>query len=547
MYKRILPVLIILLCSCSSLKTEQELLSQSYKRSDFEESKAILNSKEFQKEQNRLLRLMELSTVSYRELKYFEALKVLEDAQNLADKLYTKSIKSLILSGFLGREAKEFYGKIFERSYLYHLQAKIFFKLYSGQKFLKLEGNSQNKNFIETKIPKEERRKYLLQARSIVLKWNSFYEGLKRSAPNNYFSYDYYQQLIAALIHEEVGTRKERNIALILYENTLKDFEKLIALYPSFNLNYESTLEGYLNRKGKSLVTLTPKGIKLKDFITFKVLNLTKKIKKNKYQKRLKELSPSDDVLLKLEKDQKNITIISSFGLIDPMKEKIVSYNLNWILDKIEDQNLRTVVEVIGISTLTYFTLGTLGLSTYSYTRHGERGRYIYRDVHVGNSLIKNIGIDIKIPYQNDDFRYDQVRLVSTQRELGTFSTLNSNVERSYISTKQYANKYYGTFGPKMALKYLGAIVAAYSSYKALKKADNPFASTLALAQYLVSTKAIVATQKVDLRSWVGLSRINQFLNISRSEAQQEGLSLNVNGESKQLLDGISTNSLFFL
>ena len=534
------------MCSCSSLTSRQELLKKSYISGDYKEALSVINSKEFKEKENELLYLLELSSIYHGQKKRLIALENLNKAQILAGKLYTKSIRELILSGFIGDDAKSFYGKIFERSAIFHMQIINMFKLYTGEEYIDVTKEGE----VTKTIPKEERRKYLLQARSVVLAWSSFYETLQRETERNFFAFDYHQRLLGALIHEEVGTTNDMNTALILYKNTFSDFDKLISIYPSFNKKSQAAIDEYFSDKKITQIEYSDSAHELLDFIKFKILSITKKRRSYDYKKELKKLNPSKDILAKLNSNEKNITLIYSNDYLDVMKTKIIAYNLYWALNKIEDPSVRKLVEVVGVSTLTYFTLGTLGFSTYSsYSNNG----YVYHPFSAGNELIKNIGIEVKIPFVEPSLGTSETKLILESKESKLklpLSVFNSYQDKLYTSTKQYADRYYNTLGPKIAIKYLVAILAAYKTNQSLKEAKNPFANALTLAQFLISTKAIAATQTVDTRHWVGLSKNSLFKNIAIKTGSYDISTTSAGKETDvgtQLIVSKNGPSLFFL
>lgn len=491
---------------------------------------------------------MELSSIKFYQKRYTESLDVLNDAQNLADDLYTKSIRQLILSSVLGDDYKDFYGKIFERSALFHLQILNLYSLYSGEEYL-ISNKVENKEVTEKKvIPIIERESFLMQARSVALAWDSFYSTLQKDSASSYFSKDYYQQIFNAHIHEEVGSRQDLNIAMILYENTLKEFERLISLYPSFNLNSELSIQSYLKDEGPKNVQLSAQGQKLKEFVKLKFLTLVKKIDPKKLKSKIKMYSPNDKTLAQLNSEKEFVSVFIINKFVRPIQEKVISYNLNRVLNKIEDPNVRNLVEVIGISTLTYFTLGTLGLPVYAYSSDGQSRSYVYTNLSAGNELIKNIGIDIKVPFRDSDYKYAKFELFDNNISVDTFGLLNSYSERASIATQEFANRYYSALGPKIAIKYLLAIVGAYTTYNTLKKAENPFSSILALTQYYASTKVIANTHTVDTRSWVGIPSSTQFLTVDKKSLRDNNnLTLKVDDGTQVRLPTSNNRSLFFL
>lgn len=541
--KLIAYTLFVILCSCASLKGRQEQLKLNYSKGKFDAALKVINQKDFKEKENRLLYLAEEATIYYYQNKLLLALSSFQKAQELANLLYTKSIRELILSGFMGDQYESFYGKIYERSALFHMQILAMYKLYSNGEYL----NDKSKLI---SLSKSDRKKYLLKARSVVLAWNSFHQTIQKENRRNFFAYDYHQRMLSALIHEEIKKTSDLNTAIILYQNTLRDIDKLISLYPSFNSRYEEALKEYFEGKKITKINYTSNAKDLIDFLKFKILYLTKKYRKYSYKKTLRRLSPNKEILAKLKDRQKSISFIYSKDFLDVMETKLVAYNLNWILNKIEDPTTRALVEVIGVSTLTYFTLGTLGFSTYHTYRNG---RYVYRNFSAGNELIKNVGIELKIPYVDpqrtqDDLVFELKGKKNYKLNSGIFNTYS---DKLFVSTKQFANKYYDTIGPKIALKYLVAILAAYQTHKQLKQADNPLASMITVAQFVLSTKAISATQSVDTRHWVGLSKNSYLANGYIREGDYELVITDKLKKSeiykKQIKIDNNSPSLFFL
>ncbi|MBF0208560.1 MAG: hypothetical protein HQK53_16920, partial [Oligoflexia bacterium] len=61
--------------------------------------------------------------------------------------------------------------------------------------------------------------------------------------------------------------------------------------------------------------------------------------------------------------------------------------------------------------------------------------------------------------------------------------------------------------GVRVGLKHIGAILAAYATYKAIVNKSDFFAKSAALLQYTGSTKLIALTEKADTRYWSTLPK----------------------------------------
>ena len=70
--------------------------------------------------------------------------------------------------------------------------------------------------------------------------------------------------------------------------------------------------------------------------------------------------------------------------------------------------------------------------------------------------------------------------------------------------------------GVRVGIKYLIAIIAAYKTYQMSK--DNPFGPTLVMAQFILSSKGILQTERADTRHWTLLPSDIYFAPIEKAE-----------------------------
>jgi hypothetical protein len=497
-----------------------------------------LDSSAYRNDNNKLLYLIEKSRLLLKKKLYYEAELSLFKSQALLKELYTVSIKKKIVSNLLSEEKDNYYGKIFERSFLFQTQVLLYLKIYSSPYFYKRK--TLKEKFVRVELNKNERLKFLKKAKSVVIAWNSFYETL-RNKTNKDRTQNYYQYLLAAIVHEAQGQKSELKIASILYRKILDNLKYMTKYLPLFNERYEENLKNYLSSKKQFKYKHTEFYKDLEQFILkryFKVLN---KLSNKKFKKEAKRLSYHYD-----KNKVKTHSLLLDVGYTSLMETKIISYNLNSALTKIEDPALRKTIELIGITTLSLFALNTLGYGHYVYRSNED---FVYYNGNAIGELVKNVGIDIKIPIVEFNKIMPKIRLLNEKREeMDSDITLLQSLEQElYITTKEYANRYYDSFGPKIALKYAAAIAAAYGTYKSLK--DDPMGRTLALTQFFLSQKAIGATASVDLRQISSMPKCSFIIdaNLTKGKYILEVESKTQEKKELEFRVSDSTTSLFAL
>ena len=101
-----------------------------------------------------------------------------------------------------------------------------FYKLYSLKKYKTYEISKDNsKKILEVALNKKEISKYEQSTRSTLIAWDSFFQEIKRIKGNYSLSReDLVSKSIAARIHEQLGSRRDLEIALQLYKDSIAIF-----------------------------------------------------------------------------------------------------------------------------------------------------------------------------------------------------------------------------------------------------------------------------------------------------------------------------------
>ena len=195
---------------------ESEKLRELYAQAKYEEGLSFLETSSLKrKKTNRLLYLMEKGSLLYAQGNYPQAISIFEESNVLVDRLYTKSIKEKILSSFMPKESETFYGRVFERSMIYYYLSLSYYQ----------------------EFRKTQETKFLNQSRATLLAWDSFFKEISRGS-RTFLSFEIFHKVFAAEQHEAYGTRKDEQIALILYKDALKLLEKFGPSFQSFNKKF---------------------------------------------------------------------------------------------------------------------------------------------------------------------------------------------------------------------------------------------------------------------------------------------------------------------
>lgn len=518
-------------CAVKSRK-EQNNIRKYFSQRNYAKALKVLEKSSIKKEKkNKLLYLMEKGRILYSSGKYYQASKIFIDANNLVDQLYTKKIREKILSSVGNDNSQTYYGSVFERSMLYYYQAQSFYKLYQKGEYKVLkkftvkkdDKTVQESKWVKVELSPRERSQYLNKARSSIIAWNSFFQSLKRSNTETIYRDDLLGKIFAASIHETIGFR-DRQITLQLY----KDARKLLKIqghsYKSFDKNFKKNtrqLQSILDGKARGLrssdINATNYHKDLLNFLEYKILAMTWKIRRNEYNRLISLYKPSPKVLERLSKDKKiaNISIFVEREVVSPMQAKNFEYSLNSAMNNIENPSTRALVEGIGLPIITYFAMGPLGLGTV----HRSGNSMIYARHDIGTTMVKHTGIEFEMPMAKEmpmsspiellvyKIEADSKKLFKSQRMLIT----SPNHDIALQAANERAAASFKKVGVRVALKHVVAIVAAYQTFQNMKGKNNEnelIAKTVAFAQYMASAKAIAASEKADIRHWSTLPGI---------------------------------------
>ncbi len=527
-------LLILVLFSCASgHRKEQGEISSLYKTKNYDEVLSVIEKGQLKKDKDsKLLLYLEKASAFYGKENYLKVIDELSKAKDLIDKYYTKSvIKSLATSTILNSNFEKFRGSFYEKSLLHYLLVSSYFNIYKRKKIYvtnKAQKKSKDKNK-KTDEPKEileeisekTARDYLFKARAEVLAWDTFFEEIKSTyKTKTTYHNDLLVKLFGGLIHEEIGTRAELNISLILYQDAYKIFNTIYPNFNTFNKKSEDYFEKAKNSKldssslakFKDKFEATDDYNSLKNYIEFKILNLAYKFNKSKYNFLKKDIKPDKNLVTEIEGSGEITNITIDQGIIPKKIGKTVNIGLIGLMESSDDSKTKKLVLGIGIPILTAFAMNELGL--YPRNRYMTGGEFrAYNKLFYVSA--KAMAIEYEVPIIEKNSNSKKYFLVIKDKEkvvkkielskiasLGDFAKLALEDTSTPRLLKQAS---------RVAMKYLGAIATAFATYNSFGRDKHgrrgPFAKIAALGVYAMAAKAIAESEKADLRYWSTLPK----------------------------------------
>ncbi len=513
--------LFLLFACASGNRKERGELQALYVSGDYDKAIELLEKGKIKKDNDsKLLYLWEMGKLHHSKGNWEISSFYFSQAHDLSQKYYTKSLSKSAKSLVSNDNYKIYDGELFERSLSYFYQSLNFLMMYQTGQGSRIEEGPKEKKVINYELEKTKRRQALLQARAQVLAWDSFFQDIQRSTRyDTIYKNDLIVKVYGGLIHEATGKRSDEQIALQLYKDANTLLEYLGSTYVSYNSKSKDFTEQFLEEKNKfnwkikdSLLVLTSQSQNLKDFLHYKILSLTKKVRASDLKNQIKLLSPSQSIITKAKKTPyPNTSIIIQDGVIAGKSAKEINFGLHGALEGIKDPSTRVAVHRIGSDVLTIFMIQVLGLTPKNAYAHPGEFAFGHAMGRVGAEFAS---IDFEIPVVKN--------IPVTQDIIVSFYQGTSKVKEEIVpliaplddmAAQAVEERVFSTYtktGIRIGLKHIAAIVAAYAIYK---KMDKSFAGKLAaMGSYLAAQRAIAATEKADVRFWSTLPKSIRLL-----------------------------------
>ncbi|MBT7609403.1 MAG: hypothetical protein HN576_06590 [Bacteriovoracaceae bacterium] len=456
--------------SCATHKSRQQAanLKKTLLTGNVQKAIQLVESKKFYPEKrSRLLKLLELGTLKQINGDYFQSLKSFEKARELSDKLFTVSISKKALAAVTNNNMDNYYGEIYERSLIRFYIALNHYLIYqngkyeAGYKFEKRKdknGKDIIKKIIvpEKILSRNKKQFHLTAARAVMLEWDAALENYHaKLAGDTTYKSDLSSRIFGAFIHEQIGSRNDRTIALKLYQEAKEILFKNYNIYASFNGHFKKFMKDYEKLPKLSRKTVKTRYVKETHFAVDLNTFLNKRIQ----------------VLKSHKSKQLNITILTQEGYVAEKRARRIHVPLPGAA--FHGSGNKGILSFTGM--LLNSTKGTLPSITFELPE-------------VANKKVnKDIELIIKDNTGKEVSRQKAV-LMNPLSEIA-FQSLDNKIGSTHVK-----------IGARIALKHIAAIVAAWIAYKnAGKSLAGKF---IASAMYATANKAIAVSEMADTRYW---------------------------------------------
>jgi hypothetical protein len=488
---------LLILVGCAGTSRENESrFRDNITTGNYEVSKKMIKDGEYYKGDNsRLLHYAELGLLSHLQGNYYQSLLYFDKAHKLSKDLYTKSIKKKIASYLVNDSEDNYYGELYERSFIRFYQAlnhiliaqQGFYESYNNNLFdFGNKKENQDDTTVVKVIPRKELafkevRSHFQGARAAIVEWDSFLSRFK----NNTLGLDQYkndltQKTFGAYVHSKMATRSELNIAKSLLKDSSKVLFRNYNIYPSFNIKNKMFRKNYKNLpklKTKVIknkyVESTAKANKLISYINNKIKNIKKKIK-----------------------GKRKVTFILRDGSIS--KKIVKKYDIP-----------------IGFNTLTYRTV-----------KKGDFVSFVRKVLAVSAGGLPTISFELPSFVNASSARSFNLIIkdldgkVVQEKTMALINPLSELANEALSKRISFIKK---KVGARLVTKHLAALMTSYVTYKSmLKKGQSLMALTISSASYYLANRAIAASERADLRSWVSLPNSIQTEDIALSPGQYQ-------------------------
>lgn len=390
-------------------------------------------------EKSKFLFNIELGLLHHYRGNYPESIKALEAAKVIADELYTVKASNKIATVITNDNADIYYGEKYEASMVYFYLALNHY----------MTGD-------------------LIKARSEILAWDTFLTEMKNDrAGKALFKEDLLAKTFGAVVHEAQGNNKDDQVALQLYKDANTVFFKFYNMFPSYNAHYEQFRKDYENfpklskaEIEKTYVLETEHTKSFKEFLTLKILQLTRKIRPSDYKAQLALLKPSEAVLNMLKSKGGNITFLIQDGLIVEKVAKKYEFPLN---------------------------LGTnVGLA------------YMFGS---GNKISYELPT-VEVPPRLELAKLQALDKAGNVIAESPLSVVSPVAELAEQAINEHSTSIAVKTGTRLAAKHIAAMIATQAVYKSAQSRNDSMGMLLATAAHAVTIAGINASEKADTRQW---------------------------------------------
>jgi len=515
----------IVSCSSGGLKERAELRTLVSSGQYAKALEYVEKSDFYKKEDNALLRHMELGMIHHYMGNYFQSLKQLEKAKEIHKKLFTKSISSSAKGALANENFDIYYGATYERSLLHFYLSLNHYLLFRKGQFE--EYTVQEKDAAPVLVPAKtlnnnERRLELFAARAELLDWDSYMKSIQADkAGKSAFKNDLMAKVYGGMVHEAFARPEDDQIALQLFKDAKTVLFRNYNAYPTYNQLFKK-FKGDFDKfpqmgesaVAKDYVSTTSFAKHLNHFLNTKIVLLTKRMRPGDVGNVIKQIEadPKEQKnLLEASKSmngKNNVSVVIQMGVIPSKVPQSNYFSLESALTPDNPTEAQKGVARIGSQVIMTFAAMQLGLLP-------PPGNYSPVGVELGVRTAQlaagGLAIGFELPMMED-------QKIETETFIQVFNSkgemikeleapmVNPLVDVARESIAEDSASRYTRLGFRLATKHLTAILASYATYNLIKnKSGDFFAKQAAVIQYVAAAQGIAATEKADTRYWSSL------------------------------------------
>lgn len=465
---------------------------EAFKSADFEKASGILEKSVLKEDKkSALLWHLEKGSLSLAMANEDEAISHFQTSLELIDRLFTTKLSSKTSSFVINDASDDFYGANYERSFAHYFLAK---SLYS--RFQK-KGNVSD----------------LQGARATILAWDSYFAELQRSAGSRtLYSTDLMLKVFGGQIHEVSGIRNDKQIALQLYKDALLILQTQGGIFSIFNEKNSEYIKHFESEGAASdkLFIGTPSRDDLKNFLTYKVLSLTKEIRGFEFDREAKNLGANSELIKKASSGTGNVVLLFEEGLIPQKVGKPFNFGIKGAINSVESPAAKAFISTVGVDILTAFAMNKLGMIPEATANPGS---FIFAH-DMTRLAVQEAAIEFELPMIEtvppvQRFEYFILDDKGVVIEHGPLPIVSQNGDIARVVLEEDVVARYVKTGTRVAVRHLLAIIAAMKVYQSFQKSSGDggdfLAKTAAMATYVGASKGIAALEKADTRHWTTL------------------------------------------
>lgn len=490
--------------ACAS-KTKDKMLEfrEVYRSGNVEKAEKILEDSGLKDEKNSvLLWHLEKGTIALAKSDESAAILEFQESLDLIDKLFTTKLKSKVASLLINDASDEFYGASYERSYAHYFLSRAYYARYL-----------KTKNKLD-----------LQGARGTILAWDSYFAELQRSASTKtFYQTDLMLKIFGGQIHEMSGIANDKQVALQLYKDGLRILGIQGGIFPLFNSKSEEYVKNFEEAlatgetPNQKLFESTAVYQDLKNFITYKILVLTKEIRGGDFANQVKALNPSVELLKKVNEGSGNVVIVVEEGLVPRKIPKAFNIGLKGAMNATDNKGAKDFIAKVGAEVLANFAMNKLGM-----TPDAGAGGLMFAHT-VTKVAVTEAAVEFELPVIEKTNPVERLEIFVTNSKgqnvaQAPLSVVSENGDIAKVVLEEDAVSRYVKTGTRVAIKHIAAIISAYGVYRAMKGKDESsndfFAKTAALATYVGASKGLSMLERADTRYWASLPdtlRMSEF------------------------------------